>query len=618
MTKLDGARVLVVEDEALIAEEIMDRLKGMGADMVFGADTADAAIEIAAREKPDIILMDVRLKGHRDGIEAATEIYSRHEIPTVFLTAYSDRATIDRVLAAGQFGYLTKPFREKDLATTINLALHHHEVEQGLRQSHLSLRSVVANAAQALMAADAGNRVRYANDMAASLIGVTSSEALDQDADEILKLENEASGEPAAGLVASVIGEMRPPITNEPYVLLSRDGRRVPIELSVSRIVDGERTAGAAISFASLVERRRNERALREQSTLLGTLIDGMPEAFFAVDSGNHVVVANHALLNTVKLQRSEVIGRHLAEIWSGNGLYDIDKQAAAAMRTGNRITYQQRAWQDPAGQVRWLEFTYIPVQDGDRFALIGMAQDVSERREVEEEFLEATSQEQQRLARRLHDGLGQELTSISLSMKNFENSLARLTPQLLPEVGDIKSAVKRAVEAMRDITRSLVPTALADGDLNMALRQLSTQCAKTFGLECAFINSDIRLPSLDLGGSTHLYRIVQEAVTNAARHAEASRIEIALATEGSHLTVSVTDNGVGLSARREVSRSGMGLRIMEYRASKIGGTIGIEEPGVGTRIVVSAPLASLTAAEGYDADSGSFRIASESGGQST
>ena len=610
MASIEGARVLVVEDEALIAEEIMDRLREMGARSVFGADTAADAIEIAATEAPDIILMDVRLKGNRDGIEAATEIYARHGIPSVFLTAYSDGATIDRVLAAGQFGYLTKPFREKDLATTLNLALHHHQIEQGLRQSHLSLRSVVAQAAQALMAADSDGSLRYANDMASNLIGMTTDEVLGRDADDVIRLENEETGKAESNLVGAVIDQTRAPIFNEAFILLSRDGRRVPIELSVVRIVDGERTAGASISFASLLERRQKERALKEQRTLLGTLIDGMPEAFFAVDSGNRVVVANHALLNIVNLPRSEVIGRNLSEIWSSNGLYDIDRQAAAAMRTGNRITYQQRAWQDPGGHVRWLEFTYIPLQDGERFALIGIAQDVSERREMEEEYLEAASQEQQRLARDLHDGLGQELTSVSLSLKNFESSIARLAPQLLSEVGDIKSAVKRAVEAMREIMRGLVPAVLADGDLNLALRQLALQSTKSFGIRCTYVNNDIRLPPLDPGGATQLYRIANEALMNAARHADASLIEIELAVEDGHVQVSVTDDGIGVSTKRQASGTGMGLRIMDYRASKIAGTLGIEEPGVGTRIIVSAPLSSLIANQTAGVEAGRYGTA--------
>ena len=100
------------------------------------------------------------------------------------------------------------------------------------------------------------------------------------------------------------------------------------------------------------------------------------------------------------------------------------------------------------------------------------------------------------------------------------------------------------------------------------------------------------------------------EALMNAARHAEASLIEIELAVEDGHVQVSVTDDGIGVSTKRQASGTGMGLRIMDYRASKIAGTLGLEEPGVGTRIIVSAPLSSLIATQTAGVEAGRYGTA--------
>ena len=96
----DGARILVVEDEALIADEIQDRLQQLGCEVVGLADTATGAVEIAGSARPDLVLMDIRLKGQVDGIQAADKIYRQFDIPVVFLTAHSDQATLDRAMAA--------------------------------------------------------------------------------------------------------------------------------------------------------------------------------------------------------------------------------------------------------------------------------------------------------------------------------------------------------------------------------------------------------------------------------------------------------------------------------------------------------------------------------------
>jgi signal transduction histidine kinase len=111
------------------------------------------------------------------------------------------------------------------------------------------------------------------------------------------------------------------------------------------------------------------------------------------------------------------------------------------------------------------------------------------------------------------------------------------------------------------------------------------------YSLRCTFTNGGQKLPDLEEGAATHLYRVAQEATTNAARYARAGSIVIDLRVTGRRLQLSVTDDGIGLSAGLAQGQPGMGLKIMEYRARMLGGTISFEEPGAGTRIVLAAPL---------------------------
>ena len=123
-------RVLIVEDETLIAEELKDRMERFGFLVIGTVDTADEAVQVAISELPDLVLMDIRLKGEKDGVQAATEIRRHAEVPVIYLTAYSDRVTLDRAKNSNPYGYVLKPFHERELQVAIELAMHRHSLEQ--------------------------------------------------------------------------------------------------------------------------------------------------------------------------------------------------------------------------------------------------------------------------------------------------------------------------------------------------------------------------------------------------------------------------------------------------------------------------------------------------------
>ena len=116
-------RALIVEDEILIAEELKERLSRLGFSVIAAVDTADEGIAIATRERPDLVIMDIRLKGKKDGIEAVREIREQVDVPVVYLTAHSDRLTVDRAKATDYDGFILKPFQRRELQATIDVAM---------------------------------------------------------------------------------------------------------------------------------------------------------------------------------------------------------------------------------------------------------------------------------------------------------------------------------------------------------------------------------------------------------------------------------------------------------------------------------------------------------------
>ena len=121
-------RALMVEDERLIAEELRERLSRLGFSVIAAVDSADEGIAIATKELPDLILMDIRLKGGKDGVQAAQETRQQVDLPIVYLTAYSDWTTVHRAKATEHDGFILKPFHRREVQSTIEVAMQRHAI----------------------------------------------------------------------------------------------------------------------------------------------------------------------------------------------------------------------------------------------------------------------------------------------------------------------------------------------------------------------------------------------------------------------------------------------------------------------------------------------------------
>ncbi len=136
----DRARILVVEDETVVAKDLTLRLKDLDYDVVGMAHTGEEALKEVEEKKPDLILMDIMLKGDIDGIETAALVKERFDIPVIYLTAYSDDETIERAKLTEPFGYILKPFEERELRSNIEIALYKHKMDMELKAARREIR----------------------------------------------------------------------------------------------------------------------------------------------------------------------------------------------------------------------------------------------------------------------------------------------------------------------------------------------------------------------------------------------------------------------------------------------------------------------------------------------
>jgi PAS domain S-box-containing protein len=247
-----------------------------------------------------------------------------------------------------------------------------------------------------------------------------------------------------------------------------------------------------------------------------------------------------------------------------------------------------------PDGTLRWIRDRAFPIRDaaGQVIRVVGVAEDITDRRRLECEILEISDREQARLGQDLHDSLCQKLVSAA-----FDNNALkrRLATRELPEtalVQQVAMVLDDAITEARTLARGLFPVQLETDGLHVALQQLAASIHGRFAIDCQ-ARCDESVVVSDNAFATHLYRIAQEAVSNAVKHAKATKISIQLECAGGFIELRVTDNGVGIPLSI-TSRTGLGLHTMEYRARTIRGTLNVS-PGPSGGTIVSCRVPQRT-----------------------
>src|SRR5215510_421971 len=188
--------VMVVEDEQLIAKDIADTLTKLGYDVTGTVSSAEACVESAETQRPDLVLMDIHLQGELDGIEAARLLRERFDIPVVFLSAYADEGTVARAKLSAPLGYLLKPFRKSELRSAVEVGLFRHQMERQLRERERWFSTTLRAIGDAVVAVDATGQISFMNRAAEKLIGRTESGAKGKPLEAVFRLLNEKTREP--------------------------------------------------------------------------------------------------------------------------------------------------------------------------------------------------------------------------------------------------------------------------------------------------------------------------------------------------------------------------------------------------------------------------------------
>ena len=276
-------RIMIVEDEKIVAKDIQRMLERIGYVVPAAVSSGTEAIQKAEEAQPDLVLMDIMLKGDMDGVEAAEHIRSQFQIPVIYITAYADDRTLDRAKVTEPYGYILKPFHEKELHITIEIALYKDRMERKLRESERWLSTTLKSIGDAVITADAEGNITFMNPVAQSLTGWRQEEAMGRPLENVFKIINEETGNPIENPMAKIIREDDIVELEDNALLINKDGAVLPIYDSSAPIKDDRgNLIGVVLVFHDMTESRRmiEENLKAQKIKSVGILAGGIAHDF--------------------------------------------------------------------------------------------------------------------------------------------------------------------------------------------------------------------------------------------------------------------------------------------------------------------------------------------------
>jgi PAS domain S-box-containing protein len=343
-----------------------------------------------------------------------------------------------------------------------------------------------------------------------------------------------------------------------------------------------------ALLIGEVRERQRTERVLRKQDGILRSVLNSMEDGVVVVGGEGRLLSFNPAAERILGAAPPDLD----AHQWSAGIEAKGADRLSQAIRGDFAGTTEWRLLPTSAAERRVLRMTALPLLDDHQVpgGVVLVFTDLTARRSLERQIAEASELEQRRIGQDLHDGVCQHLAGVAFAAATLQNQLvAGASHAEAAAAGEIASLINEAIGMARGLSHGLYPASLADG-IEVGLRALATTTHERSGIRC-IVRMRGEPPELDPIHAVHLYRIAQEAIANACRHAAARVIEIELRGEKEELLLSVKDDGSGMDGSSPAA-GGIGLHLMRYRAELSGAALEVDSaPGAGTTVRCRLPL---------------------------
>ena len=377
------------------------------------------------------------------------------------------------------------------------------------------------------------------------------------------------------------------------YRVIARDGRVVwfHCDARMMRKPDGQPWFIHGVAF-DISDLKHTERALQQERNFVAGILDTVGALVTVLDQDGRIVRFNRACELTTGFSLEEVRGKQIWEFFMLPEEVDRSRSVIEQLSGDLLPMDYQSHWVTHSGSSRLIAWSNSRLTDDDNLPhyIIATGIDITEREQLERALLSISAREQRRIGQDLHDGLGQHLTGIAFMAKVHEEKLANTNFADSADAAKIVRLVNEAIRKTRELARGLLPVMSDRRGLMSALQLWASEVEDVFGISCKF---DCENPVLihDNSIATHLYHIAQEAVNNAMKHGKAQIVTIRLTAGDGYGKLLVIDDGVGINEDR-TGAQGMGLNIMTYRSSMIGGHLEVKRNGSnGTIVSCEFPL---------------------------
>ncbi len=478
---MDRFKILIVEDDILVAEDIKQCLHNSKYFVTSIVDSGQKALTKIKESPPDLILMDIVLKGKMNEIETAQRISSQFDIPIMYISAYSGDDILQQAKSTQPYGYIIKPINDKELLITIEIALNKYRekknIERHLFESETKYNQLIENINDSIVLLDEKGIISFVNDNFLDLIGYTQEELIGQSIKEFLE-----KGSLDKYIKQGVKKKEEKSQLSE-IVWKRKNGQKIITRASLEIIYEENIFKGWAMVLTDITEHRRVEE----------------------------------------ELIRSQVELRRL--------------------------------------------YQYL--------------QNVREK-------------EGKLIAREIHDELGQALTALKIDVSYLSRKFLKdikNKEQFLKKMKSMSELIDDTIKTVQKISAELRPRLLDDLGLVPAIEWYAEDFKERTKIDC---QADLDFDSIELDPdcSTAIFRIFQEAMTNIARHAEATKVKIRLKKVNGNLEIQISDNGKGIKEADIYSPNSLGLIGMRERIRPFNGDLKLYVPkSGGTTLSVSLPI---------------------------
>ena len=560
------AKILIVEDDLIAAKDIEGRLQSFGYEVTAIVSSGSGALSQIKKNPPDLVLMDIKLRDEMDGIETADLIRIRFDIPVVYVTAYADFETLVRAKKTESFGFIAKPFDSGELNGMVEMALNKHGIEKKLRESEARLLTTLRSIGDEVIVTDTSGKITFMNPVAEELTGWNEEESKGKPLEQVFKIINEDKGKPVENPVERVLKEGKVVGLANHTVLITKDGKQIPIDGSGSPINDDKgNIIGVVLTFKDITERKQTEEALRASEERFRGVAERSSDIILLIDKKGRVT--SPSITRILGYYPDNPIGKTDSMFMTKDDYSKLLKYLPQVLK-GEILENIEIPLQKKDGSQAIVEWTGSPIYNAyDVVGLQLLGRDITERKKAEEQ-IQKDLKEKEVLLKEIHHRVKNNLQVIS-SLLNLQAGHIKDKQAL-----DMFEESKNRVRSMGLIHEELYRSGdFSKVDFTGYIKNLSSSLFRAYSTapDRIKLRTNIDDVSLEIDSAIPCGLIINELVSNALKHAfppsfeGKGKIEITLGSmEAGEIELIVKDNGVGIPKELDIRKTeSLGMQLV-------------------------------------------------------